>query len=114
MLNYGKVVVAVLMAVFIGMVCIISVNAGDAKQININTASAEELTQLKGVGAGYAARIIEFRKKNGPFKKPEDLTLVPRIGQKTFEKNKDVILVEAPRKQPSKNQPTKNPSPKKN
>jgi competence ComEA-like helix-hairpin-helix protein len=78
MLNYGKVVVAVLMAIFIGMVCIISVNAGDAKQININTASAEELTQLKGVGASYAVRIIEFREKNGPFKKPEDLTLVPR------------------------------------
>ena len=114
MLNYGKVVVAVLMAVFIGMVCIISVNAGDAKQININTASADELTQLKGVGASYAARIIEFREKNGPFKKPEDLTLVPRIGQKTFEKNKDVILVEAPKKQPSINQSPKNPSPKKN
>lgn len=114
MLNYGKVVVAALMAVLIGMVCIISVNADDAKQININTASAEELTQLKGVGASYAARIIEFREKNGPFKKPEDLTLVPRIGQKTFEKNKDVILVEVPQNQPSKNQPPKKMSPKKN
>ena len=107
MLNYGKVVVAALMAVLIGMVCIISVNAGDAKQININTASAEELTQLKGVGASYAARIIEFREKNGPFQKPEDLMRVPRIGQKTFEKNKDLILVEAPKKQMSKNQTSK-------
>lgn len=111
MSNYGKIVVAVLVAVFIGLVGILNANAGDAKQININTASAEELTQLKGVGAGYAAKIIEFREKNGPFKKPEDLTLVPRIGQKTFEKNKDLILVEAPKKQASKNQPPKNPSP---
>jgi competence protein ComEA len=108
MLSYSKIVVALLAAVFIGAVCIMSANAGDAKPININTASAEELTQLKGVGSNHAAKIIEFREKNGPFKKPEDLVLVPRIGQKTFEKNKDLILVEAPKKQPSKNQPSKN------
>lgn len=108
MSHYSKIIVAVLVAVFIGMVCIISANAGDAGQININTASAEELTQLKGVGASYAAKIIEFREKNGPFKKPEDLTLVPRIGQKTFEKNKDLILVETPKKQSTKNQQPKN------
>jgi len=108
MLNYSKIVVAVLLAVFIGLVYVMGANAGDAGPININTASAEELTQLKGVGENHAAKIIEFREKNGPFKKPEDLTLVPRIGQKTFEKNKDLILVETPKKQPTKNQPIKN------
>ena len=113
MSNYSKIIVAVLVAVFIGMVCIMSANAGDATQININTASAEELTQLKGVGANHAAKIIEFREKNGPFKKPEDLMRVPRIGQKTFETNKDLILVEAPKKQPPKNQLPKNQLPKK-
>jgi len=113
MLNYSKVVIAVLVAVFIGVFVIMSANAGDAKQININTASAEELTRLKGVGSNQAAKIIEFREKNGPFKKPEDLMLVPRIGQKTFEKNKDLILVEALKKQPPKNQPSQNQSLKK-
>jgi competence protein ComEA len=108
MLNYSKIVVAMLVAVFIGMVCVMGANAGDAGPININTASAEELTQLKGVGENHAAKIIEFREKNGPFKKPEDLTLVPRIGQKTFEKNKDLILVETPKKQPTENQQIKN------
>jgi competence protein ComEA len=107
MLNYRKIFVAALLAVFIGAAGVMSVNAGDAGQVNINTASAEELTQLKGVGASHAARIIEFREKNGPFKKPEDLTLVPGIGQKTFEKNKELILVETPKKQPSRNQPVK-------
>lgn len=107
MSNYSKIFVAALVAVFIAAVGIIGANAGDDKQININTASAEELTQLKGVGSNHAARIIEFREKNGPFKKPEDLTLVPGVGQKTFEKNKDLILVEAAKKQPSKNQPPK-------
>ena len=112
MSNYRKIFVAVLVAIFTVMVCITSANAGEAKQININTASAEELTQLKGVGANYAARIIEFREKNGPFKKPEDLIRVPRIGQKTYEKNKDLILVETPKKPPSKNPPAKSPAAK--
>jgi competence protein ComEA len=102
MLNCSKTTVTVLATVIIGMFCILSANAGDVKQININTASAEELTQLKGVGSNQAAKIIEFREKNGPFKKPEDLMQVPRIGQKTFEKNKDLILVEAPQKQPNR------------
>lgn len=107
MSNYSKIIVAVLAAILVGGVCIMTANAGDAQPININTASAEELTQLKGVGSNHAARIIAYREKNGLFKKAEDLTLVPGIGQKTFEKNKDSILVEAPKKQPPKNQTSK-------
>jgi len=67
--------------------------AGDVAKIDINSASAEELTQLKGVGPSHAAGIVAFREKNGPFQKPEDLMQVPRIGRKTFEKNKDLIVV---------------------
>ena len=43
-----------------------------------------------------------FLSKNGSFKKPEDLMQVPRIGQKTFEKNKDLIVVGKTRKKMSK------------
>ena len=68
--------------------------AEDSPKININTASADELVQLKGVGQKKAARIIEFRETNGPFKLPEDLLQVPGIGPKTFETNKDRITVE--------------------
>jgi len=92
MLNH-KFFVAVWVAVLIGLVGSITGYAGDVEKININTASAEELTQLKGIGSSHAAGIIEFREKNGPFKKPQDLVQVPRIGQKTFEKNKDLIIV---------------------
>jgi len=91
-----KIGILVIVAVLVGMVGVINVSASDAGNININTASAEELTQLKGVGPSTAAKIVEFREKNGPFKKPEGLIQVPGIGQKTFEKNKDVILVEDP------------------
>jgi len=50
--------------------------------------------QLKGIGPKYAARIIEYREKHGPFKTPEGLMQVSGIGQKTFEKNQEIIIVE--------------------
>ena len=68
--------------------------AEESPKININTAAADELTQLIGVGEKKAALIIEFREANGPFKLPEDFLKVPGIGPKTFEKNKNRIVVE--------------------
>jgi len=62
-------------------------------RININTASAEELTALPGIGPSYAQRIVEHREKNGPFKKVEDLLNVRGIGEKTFEKIRDRLTV---------------------
>jgi competence protein ComEA len=93
MLN-RKWVISVLLSVFVGMASVLAVYAGDAKKININTASAEELVQLKGIGPSHAAKIVEFRQKNGPFKVPEDLIQVPGVGRKTFENNKDLISVD--------------------
>lgn len=81
---------------FLAGVC--SVSAGDAVQININTASAEELAQLNGVGPRHAAGIIAFRQKNGPFQNPEELMQVSGIGPRTIEKNKGLIVVEHPAK----------------
>ncbi|MDY6988238.1 MAG: helix-hairpin-helix domain-containing protein [Thermodesulfobacteriota bacterium] len=68
-------------------------HAMEGAKININTASMEELTQLKGVGEKYAAAIVQFRKAHGPFKQVEDMVKVPGIGSKTFEANKDKITV---------------------
>jgi competence protein ComEA len=68
--------------------------AEDLSKININTAAADELVQLKGVGEKKAVLIIEFRETNGPFKLPEDFLKVPGIGPKTFETNKNRIVVE--------------------
>lgn len=76
--------------------------AGGVEKININTATAEQLTQLNGIGASHAAGIIAYRQKNGPFQKPEDLMNVPRIGPKTFEKNKALITVQNPKKRRAK------------
>ncbi len=61
--------------------------------INVNTASAAELEALPGVGAKTAALIVEFRTKNGPFKKIEELMNVRGIGEKNFLKLKPQITV---------------------
>ncbi len=89
-----KFTVLVLLALLAILTSGISTFAGDAAKININKASAEELTQLQGIGQKYAAKIVEYRDQNGPFASPEDLMKVPGIGPKVLEKNKDLIVVE--------------------
>ena len=101
MLN-RKMIIAMMVVVLVVWIGIMNTVAAETPKININTASAEELTQLKGIGSSHAASIIEFREKNGPFKNPEDLIKVPRIGQKTYEKNKDLIIIQNSRRKRAK------------
>ena len=63
------------------------------QMININQADVKTLTILKGVGKDRAVKIVEYREKNGPFQKIEDLMKVKGIGKKIFEQNKDVLSV---------------------
>lgn len=53
-------------------------------QVNINTAGAEQLQELPGVGPAMAARILAYRQQAGGFQKPEDLMSVGGIGPKKF------------------------------
>lgn len=55
-------------------------------KVNINTASAEQLTVLPGVGEKLAARIVDYRQKNGGFKTPRELMNVQGVGEKNFAK----------------------------
>jgi competence protein ComEA len=63
--------------------------------VNINSASADQLTALPGIGPSYAQRIVEYREKNGPFKRVEDILNVRGIGEKTFEKIRERITIGA-------------------
>jgi competence protein ComEA len=64
-----------------------------AGKININKATSEQLMEIKGIGESYAKRIVEYREKNGPFKKIEDIMEVQGIGTKIFESIKDRITI---------------------
>ena len=67
--------------------------AAAAGVVNINTAGASELESLPGVGAKTATLIIEYRQKNGPFKKVEELMNVKGFGEKTFLKLKPQLTI---------------------
>ena len=64
-----------------------------AAAVNINTASAADLVTLPGIGAKTAARILEYRQKNGPFKKVEELMNVRGVGEKNFLKLRSQISI---------------------
>ena len=66
-----------------------------AAVININTATAADFESLPGIGAKTAARIVEYRQKNGPFKKIEELMNVRGLGEKNFLKLKAQLTVGA-------------------
>ena len=61
--------------------------------VNINSATKEQLESLDGIGPVKAQAIIDYRKKNGPFKSLEDVKKVDGVGDATFDKiRKDIGL----------------------
>lgn len=62
--------------------------------ININTAPAELLVELDGIGETKAIAIVSHRETNGPFESAEDLTSVRGIGPGTLENNAGRITVD--------------------
>jgi competence protein ComEA len=72
------------------------VRAASSAVININAASIEQLDKLPGIGPKTAAKIVEYRQKNGAFKKIEELMNVKGIGEKAFLRLKSQIAVASP------------------
>ncbi len=69
-------------------------NTIQGQRINLNTALTKELEQLPGIGPKMAQRILDYRLENGGFKRAEDLQKIKGIGRKTYDKLKDLIVVE--------------------
>lgn len=65
--------------------------AGQA--LNLNTATQAQLERLPGIGPATAARILEYRQKNGGFKRIEDLMNIRGIGEKSFLRLKPLVTV---------------------
>lgn len=63
-------------------------------QINVNTATSEELQLLPGIGESIAQNIIEFRDANGPFSSLDDLVKVKNIGEAKLGKIRSLIKLE--------------------
>ncbi len=70
-----------------------SVPGTPTDKINLNTASAEELDKLPGIGPSIAKAIIDYRAQHGPFKTIEEVNDVKGIGDALFAKIKDLITV---------------------
>jgi len=66
--------------------------------INLNSATALQLAALPGIGVKTAELIVQYRLKNGPFKKIEEVMNVRGIGEKSFLRIKDRLTVATPAK----------------
>ncbi|MCU7960422.1 MAG: helix-hairpin-helix domain-containing protein [gamma proteobacterium symbiont of Bathyaustriella thionipta] len=65
-----------------------------ANPVNINTASADELSQaISGVGISKAEAIVAYRQTHGNFNSVDELASVKGIGQKTLDKNRDRLTI---------------------
>jgi competence protein ComEA len=71
--------------------------AAPSAPVNLNTATQAQLESLPGIGPATAKRILEYRQKNGSFKKIEELMNVKGIGEKSFLKLKPHVTVAADR-----------------
>jgi len=67
--------------------------AAAGARVDLNSAGADELAKLPGIGPAKARAIIEYRSE-APFQKPEDLRKVKGIGDKLYDRLKDQIRVE--------------------
>jgi competence protein ComEA len=65
--------------------------AGD--KVNLNSATAEQLETLPGIGPSIAKSIVEYRNKVGKFTKIEEILNVKGVGEKKFQRIKDRLTI---------------------
>ncbi|MGD0099015.1 MAG: helix-hairpin-helix domain-containing protein [Acidobacteriota bacterium] len=63
------------------------------EKINLNSATAEQLQSLPGIGPAIAKSIIEYRTKTGKFNRIEEIINVKGVGEKKFQKIKDRLVL---------------------
>ena len=61
--------------------------------VNLNTATAEELQQIEGLGATFAERILDYRARYGAFRSVDDLLDIDGIGESRLEKWRPYLTV---------------------
>lgn len=78
-----------------------------SKPIDINAATSDELQQLPGIGPVLAQRILDYRKKSGPFRNVDELMAVKGISDKRMAKIKPYVYVKNPQPTPGATPPKK-------
>jgi len=91
MKKLGRLLLVITLIAFLGTTAAVAQNSSG--KVNINTASAEQLTELPGIGDATAEKILEYREKIGNFKTPDQLMEVKGIGEKTFEELEGMITL---------------------
>lgn len=86
------------------LLAVLATGLSGAHALDINRATAEELTQLKGVGPKRAADIVRYREQHGPIESVDQLLSIPGIGPKVLDDNAELIeLPTQPRPSATKN-----------
>jgi competence protein ComEA len=91
--TYRRMTMNLIKSLFLALILSVASLGVFAASININTATAEQLTALNGIGDAKAAAIVEHRKAHGLFKSVDQLVDVKGIGLKLVEKNRDLMTV---------------------
>jgi competence protein ComEA len=91
--------------VIVGLLCILALISApplaaasishpqNEERININAASIEELQRIPGIGPALASRIVEHRRRHGPFKRPQDIVIVRGMSAKFYRRIAHLIRV---------------------
>ncbi len=92
-----------------------SAQTGDAGQLSLNKASAAQLSKVRGFTPALAKAVVDYRQKNGPFKKTDDLAKVPGMTKDIMKKagvqeNKGDLTVSAPKPGDDEEEPSLKPS----
>jgi competence protein ComEA len=98
-----RVLLSLCLVVFLSAAASAEKKKPPLKPVNINTANAEELQQVPGIGPATAQKILQMRKSYGPFKSVDDLLAIRGLGQKRLDKMRKYLTVgqPAPKKAPA-------------
>jgi competence ComEA-like helix-hairpin-helix protein len=84
----------IIFALFVLFFVTFVVNPSFAEErININTASAEEFMRIPGIGPALASRIVEYRRKHGRFKRPQEIIIVRGMSAKRYRQIAHLIRI---------------------
>ena len=79
------------MQIEVASLSVYDAGGGNTERVNINTATADELDDLPGIGPSTAQAIVDHRRQYGQFQRPDEIQDVPCIGPATYDRIKDLI-----------------------